>query len=327
MRNPFSIIFANWTWKLVALGLAIIVFTAVRRTISYRQTLTLTVEAESVEGDQALTGFEPGVVSVTFRGSESAIRKLALSGTEVPRVRLKLRKPQNNSSTMQVKLTRSNVICDSGLRVVSIEPNLIEASFDTSDTRQLEVSEPIVSGAPHNASVIVEVEPKVVEITGSRMLLDELEAAQTQLATALLDVSGRSEGFHTILKVLPPDSRGGWTLKPDTVRANVRFVREDIEQTFKKVPVRVFHSAKGIHYAAESETVEVTVQGARRDLLAIDPSSIFVMVGDNENITSNDAQRLECEPLVVFPCTNRVNRVEVHPPRVWLTPVAKDTLL
>lgn len=326
MRNPFSFLFNNWGWKLLALGLALVVFTAVRRTISYRQTLTLTVEAESVEGNQALTGFEPGVVSVTFRGSESAIRDLA-AGAEVPRVRLKLRQPQNYSSTTQVKITPSNVIHKRGLRVVSIEPNIVTASFDTSDTRLIDVAEPIVNGAPGNASVLVEIEPKTVEITGSRMLLDELESAQTQLATAILDVTGRSESYHTTIKVLPPDNRGGWALKPDTVRANVRFVREDIEQTIKKVPVRLFQSAKGIHYVSETETVEITVQGARRDLLAIDPASVFVMVGDSENVISNDGQRLECEPLVVLPCTNRVNRVDVNPSRVWLTPVAKDTLL
>ena len=173
--------------------------------------------------------------------------------------------------------------------------------------------------------MIVELEPKPVELTGSRILLEELVSAQTQLTTALLDVSGRSESFNTILKVLPPDNRGGWTLKPDTVRANVRFVREDIEQTFKKVPVRVFQSAKGVHYASETETVEVTVQGARRDLLAIDPASVFVMVGDNDNILSKEEKRLECEPLVVLPCTNRVSRVEVNPARVWLAPITKET--
>jgi YbbR domain-containing protein len=326
MRNPFSTLFDNWGWKLLALGLALVVFTAVRRTISYRQTLTLTVEAESVEGSQALTGFEPGVVSVTFRGSESAIRDLA-AGAEVPRVRLKLRQPQNYSSSAQVKITPSDVIHKRGLRVVSIEPNIVTASFDTSVTRTIDVAEPIVNGAPGNASVVVEIEPKTVEITGSRMLLDELAATQTKLTTAILDVTGRSESYHTTIKVLPPDNRGGWALKPDTVRANVRFVREDIEQTIRKVPVRLFQSAKGIHYVSETETVEITVQGARRDLLAIDPASVFVIVGDNENVISNDAQRLECEPLVVLPCTNRVNRVDVNPSRIWLTPVSKDTLL
>lgn len=327
MRNPISYFSSNWAWKLAALGLALVVFYAVRRTISYRQTLTLTIEAESVEGGQALTGFEPSVVSVTFRGSEAEIRKLALSGSEPPRVRIKLRKPLNDSSTMPVRISRSDVICDSGLRVVTIEPNLVEASFDTSDTRTFDIAEPIVNGVPNNASVVVELDPKTVEVTGSRILLDELEAAQTQLTTALLDVSGRSEAFHTILKVLPPDNRGGWTIKPDTVRANVRFVREDIERTFKKVPVRVLQSAKGIHYASETEHVEIVVQGSRRDLNVIDPITVFALVGDSESVISNDAQRLECEPIIVLPCTNRVNRIEVTPPRIWLTPVSKDTLL
>ena len=327
MRNPISFFTSNWIWKLVALGLALVVFYAVRRTISYRQTLTLTVEAESVEGGQALTGFEPGVVSVTFRGSEAAIRKLALTGAEPPRVRLKLRKPVNGGSTMPVRISRSNVICDSGLRVVSIEPNIVEASFDNSDTRSFSIAEPIVNGLPPNASVVVDIDPRTIEVTGSRVLLDELETAQTKLTTALLDVSGRSEAFQTILKVLPPDNRGGWTLKPDTVRAHVRFVREDIERTFKKVPIRVLQSAKGIHYAPEADSVEVVVQGARRDLNVIDPDTVFALISDSDTVISNDAQRLECEPIIVLPCTNRVNRVEVTPPRIWLTPISKDTLL
>ncbi|MBQ9694714.1 MAG: hypothetical protein IJV69_08170 [Kiritimatiellae bacterium] len=327
MRNPISYFTSNWIWKLIALALALVVFYAIRRTISYRQTLTLTVEAESVEGSQALTGFDPAVVNVTFRGSEAAIRKLALSGAEPPRIRVRLRQPLNDASSMPVKISRSNVICDGDLRVISIEPNIVEAAFDTSDTRTFDIAEPIVNGLPDNVSAVVELEPNTIEVTGSRVLLDELETAQTQLTTALLDASGRSEAFHTILKVLPPDNRGSWTLKPDTVRANVRFVREDIERTFKKVPIRILQSAKGIHYAAEADSVEVVVQGARRDLNVIDPATVFALIGDSDNIISNDAQRLECEPIIVLPCTNRVNRVEVTPPRIWLTPVSKDTLL
>lgn len=324
MRNPLTLITRNWVWKLVALILALVVFFAVRRTISYRQTLTLPVEAESVEGAQALTGFEPSVVNVTFRGSEAAIRKLALSGAEPPRIRVRIR-PSAAASTMPVRLSRSDISCDTGLRVVNIEPNVVSASFDTSDTRTIDVADPIISGAPPNTSVIVKIDPTSVEITGSRLLLDDLEATQTPLSTALLDVSGRTETFETVLKVLPPDNRGGWTLKPDTVRAEVSFVKEDTERIFKKVPVRVMQSAKGIHYAAETESVEVTLQGARQELMAIDHDSITAIVSDSDHVTSNDTTRIECEPQIFLPCTNRVNRVDVTPPRIWLTPISKES--
>lgn len=319
-----TLITYNWAWKLIAAVLATILFTSVRSTISYRQTLALPVEAISIEGDQALTGFEPSLVNITFRGTEAAIRKLALPGAEPPRIRLKLKQPLNNASSMPIKISRSNIVCDSGLRVIAIEPKTVLASFDSSDTRTIDVAEPIVSGAPDNTSVVVKIEPKTVELTGSRLLLDELEAAQTPLATALLDVSGRTEAFETVLKVYPPDNRGGWTLKPNTVRAEISFVKEDTERTFKKVPVRILQSTKGQRYLADTETVEVTLQGARRELYAIEPSTLIAIVSDNDHIISTDASRIECEPQLFLPCTNSVNRVEVKPPHIWLTPITKD---
>lgn len=325
MRNPITYLTTNWIWKIAALALAFIVFFSIRRTISYRQTLSLPVEAETVEGAQALIGFEPSTVNVTFRGSEAAIRELALSGTEPPRIRLHLRPPLNGGSIARVRISRSNVRCDSGLRVASIEPQFVVASFDTSATRQIDIADPIISGAPANTSVVVKIEPKTVEITGSRLLLDELEAAQTPLNTALLDVSGRTEAFETMLKVFPPDNRGGWTLKPDTVHAEVSFVKEDTERVFEKVPIRILQSTPGTHYVADPPTVKVVLQGARGELLSINPAGVSAIASTSDYVTATDATRIECEPQIFLPCTNRVNRVEVFPPRIWLTPLSKDS--
>lgn len=318
-RNPFRRALSDWPWKLAALGLALIVFFGVRRSVSYTQTLTLTVEAEMTDGGQALTGFEPGVVSVTFRGSEAAIRRLSLPGAEPPRVRLRLHQPPPGTSRVRLALTRHDVSCDDGLRVVSIEPDHVVAFFDSSDTRALPVAEPVVTGAPEDGTVRVSIVPRTVEVTGSRVRLDELASENIRLATVGLDVSNRSEGFQTALRVLPPDSRGGWTLRPDTVRADVQFVREDVERVFPEVPVYVLQSASGVRYLPETPTVEVTVSGPRRELATIDPESVVALASEPEG-TSPGAGRLRCVPTVVLPCTNRVTRVSVRPARVYLSP-------
>lgn len=321
MTNPFLKLLADWPWKVAALAVALMIFYGVRRSVSYTQTLTLTVEAETVEGAQALTGFEPGVVSVTFRGSEAAIRRLSMPGAEPPRVRLRLRQPEADASSMRLRLTPRDVLRDDGLRVVSIEPREVEAAFDAPDTRTFDVAEPIVTGAPKVGTVRVSIEPKQVELTGSRALLEELEAAETSLATAILDVSGRSEGFQTVLRVLPPDSRGGWTLKPDTVRADVRFVREDVEKTFAKVPVEVLQAPSGKRYRPEPRVAEVTVQGLKREVEAFDPAVLRIYLEEPEELIPDAEGAFWAKPILALPCTNRVSRATIVPERIRLMPL------
>lgn len=326
MHNPIRRWLADWPWKVAALGVALVVFLGVRRSVSYTQTLTLTVEAEVEEGGQALTGFEPGVVSVTFRGSEAAIRQLSMSGGEPPRVRLRLRPSTEGASQMRVEISPRDVLRDSGLRVVSIEPREVVAAFDTPDTREFEVAEPIVEGAPRSALVQLSIEPKRVSLTGSRMLLDELEEGQAKLATAMLDVSNRSEGFQTALRVLPPDSRGGWTLKPDTVRVDVRFVREDAERVFQKVPVELVQAPSGRLYRPEPRVAEVTVQGVRREVEALEQASVRVLVEEPDALIPDAEGGLWGVPVAILPCTNKVSRAAVVPERIRLMPlVQKET--
>ncbi len=319
MRDPLQSLRRNWPWKLAALAVALIVFFGVRRSVSYTQTLTLSVEAETVEGSQALMGISPGVVSVTFRGSEAAIRRLSVPGAEPPIVRLRLRQPPEGASSERIRLTRRDVLCDDGLRVVSIEPASVVATFDSRATRVFQVSEPIVVGAPAFGEVQVSIEPKTVEVTGSRALLEEFDEARSRLATATLDVANRSTGFQTVLRVLPPDSRAGWHIRPDSVRADVRIIREDGSRVFPEVPVRVLQSASGQRYAPDVPTVKVTAWGARRELATIDPAGVVALVGEG-------ADGAALPPVVVLPCSNRVSRVEVEPPRVALLPEgAPDT--
>ncbi len=324
MRNPFAKLLNNWTWKLAALGVALVIFHSVRSGTSHSQTIAVAVEAEAIEGGQALVGFEPAIVHVTFRGSETAIRQLSLPGAEQPRIRLALEQPPAGASSMTVDLSHSDVLYGEDLRVASIEPSEVTALFDTRDTRTFAVNEPIVSGSPSSGIVIVSIEPKVVELTGSKLLMDELEAAENVLATAILDVSGRTEGFQTTLKVLPPDNRGGWTVRPDTVRADVKFVRGDDSRTFSKVPVRILQSFSGQRYRPEPRTAEVVVHGVEQDLEQILPEQIQLLIEEPEAGDADGDDKYACEPILLLPCTNRVNRVTVTPSTIWLKPIVNS---
>ena len=323
--NPIRIFFRDWPWKLVALGVACIVFYGVRRSVSYTQTLTLTVEAEmSEDGGQALTGFEPSVVAVTFRGSEDAIRQLSLPGAEPPRIRLRFQQPPAGTTQMTLPIARRDVTCSSGLRVTSISPGDVKAFFDSSDTRALPVATPLITNAPSDATIHVTIEPRTVEVTGSRVRLEELLADQIQLDTTPLDLTSRNEDFQTVLRVSPPDSRGGWTLRPDTVRADVHFIREEIERDFPEVPVHVLQSPSGTRYQPEVPIVSLSVAGPRNDVETIDPSAVMVLAEEPLGTPFGSTNRISSLPTVVLPCTNRVTRVTVRPTRVTLIPVDLD---
>ncbi len=335
IRNPFSLLnkhlrtifvplFNNWTWKLAALGMALIIFFSIRGSVSHTQSLTLTIEATAVEGGQALVGFDPEVVRVTFRGSENEIRQLSMANIDPPKVALKLRQPPPGTSSVHVRLSSRDILRDSDLRIVSIEPSSVTALFDTSDTRTFAVDEPIISGSPATGMVMVTIEPRVIQLTGSRLLMDELESAEHVLATAILDVSNRTEGFQTTLKVLPPDNRGGWTLNPDTVRADVKFVREDKERVFTKVPVRVMQSFSGKRYRPDPRTAEVKVNGADQELDIIAPEGIQILIEEPDTPKPDENGRILCDPVVMLPCTNRVSRVSVSPQKIWLTPIESE---
>lgn len=315
MRKPFRGFLKDWPWRVAALGVALVVFLGIRHSVSYTQTLTLAVEAETVNGTQALTGFEPGVVSITFRGSEAAIRKLSVPGAEPPRIRVKLKQPSADAPSTMVTVSPRDVLRDDGLRVVAVSPNKVKAFFDTRDTRWFEVAEPIITGAPATGKVRVSIEPKRVEVTGSRSLLDEMEAAQTKLTPAILDVANRAEGFQTVLRVLPPDSRGGWTLKPETVRADVQFVREESvqERVFEQVPVEVLQSPDGARYRPLQRMVTVRVQGEKRELEAFKPESIRVVGGVPAQAIPDAEGAVWSELELFLPCTNRVTRATIDP--------------
>lgn len=322
MRNPFRLVTRDWPWKLLALVLALVIFVSVRKAFSYTQTVTLPVEAVSLGGAKALTGFVPSVVSVTFRGSESAVRRLALPRATQPKVRVSLDQPPAGTSALRVRLSPSDVLSDDDLRVVSIEPSAVIATFDVSDTQILPVAEPVVKGVPDDVTVRLSYSPRTVSVTGSKARLAALLKEGAKLTTPIVDLSTKAENFHTALRVMPPDSKGGWTITPSTVQVDVQFSRENASRVIRGVPVRIIQSdLPDIHYEAEVDTVDVTLYGTRREIDAVSADQVSVAVRELRagSLYNNGRQRVV--PEVILPCTNRVESVAVSPKEFYIRPV------
>ncbi len=325
MYNLLRWIARDWPWKLLALFIALAIFFSVRKSISYTQTLTLPVEALTHEGSKALTGFVPSVVSVTLRGSEQSIRQLSLPGVEAPKIKLKLDQPPADISALRVQVTRHDISGIEDLKVVNIEPRSVVATFDISDTRVLPVEEPILKGVPEGISARVVYTPHEVSVTGSKARLAVLQKENAKLTTPILDVSTKTENFHTTLKISPPDNKGGWRIDPPQIEAEVFFTREDTTRVFNHVPVNIIQSEKSdVYYITEVQTVDVTIEGTRREVDAIEPSQVKVLVRELRAGSLFNGGRQKVVPEVILPYTRRVEKVTVSPDSFFIRPLIKE---
>ncbi len=312
----------DWPWKLVALGIGLFLFFSIRQTVSHTQTLSLMVEADLTDGAHALRGFSPAAVRVTFRGSESEIRRLSLRGSEPPRVTVRLQQPPAGQTQVPVTLTRRNVLVDGDLHIVSVEPAQVVAEYDTSETRYFNVETPLVHGETETTKFSVTLDPGYVEVTGPRERLDELVEQSIELPTEPIEAIGRTEDFSVVLRVQPPDSRSSWTVSPATVRADVKVLRDASKRDFDRVGVRVLQSAEGQTYQLKPETIKLTIEGVKEELDAILAESLLAVVEPPQiaNTTEQDDAPIYVKPNLIFPYNRRVKSIEMTPSVVQLIP-------
>lgn len=311
-----NMVVKDWPWKLAAFLLALFLFFTIRQSISYSQTLNLTVETELDAGSLSLKGFEPNTVRVTFRGPESEIRRLSLRGSEPPRVRLRLSQPPAGSTSLRVPLSVNDVICEEDLRIVSIEPEVVVAQFDRTETRYLNVSPPLTRGASATEKVKITLEPSYVEISGPSERLDDLAERSVNLATEVIDMTGRTESFTTAVRVQPPDARSSWVLRPETVTANVEITSVEATRTFASLPVKILQSHEGYPLRAVPETVTMEITGDMGELNAIEDETVLAIV--DPLVTEETVFPIEAKVQTFLPHNRRVKHVNIIPPSVKL---------
>lgn len=311
-----NVIWKDWPWKVAALLLAMFLFFGIRQSMSYTQTLNLLVETELDSGKFSLKRFEPNTVRVTFRGSEAAIRRLSLRGSEPPRVRLHLTQPPVGSGAMRIPISANEVICESDLRVESIEPQAVMAQFDQTETRYLNVDVPILRGVAATDKMKVTLEPSYVEVSGPSERLDDLVERSVNLSTEVLDVAGRRESFTTAVRVQAPDTRSSWTLRPETVMATVEIAQEEGSRTFASLPVRVLQPADGQLLRTVPMTVSVSITGAPEELQAIEEERVLAIV--NPQYTSESIWPVEAKVEALLPPNRRMKNVTITPSHVNL---------
>ncbi len=201
-----------------------------------------------------------------------------------------------------------------GVEIIAFQPPIVRFQLDEISTRKVRLR-PSLVGDPTPGHTVdeVHIEPAVVEVTGPRMLVANLQ----EIFTRPIDVSGQnSDSSYEIQLDLPRSVRQvNEEVRP---RAMVTIVPELERRMLGNVPVHIWE-APG--WRAIQESVEVTLEGPASALEGLDVTAVvaFVHIPDEPEKPRYEAPfgpREGVRLRVLHPGGSAVQVVKVLPTRV-----------
>jgi YbbR domain-containing protein len=276
--------------KLLALGLAVISFFAIRGATSDEETLEVPVEVK-VEKGVAVLAQDPLTVEVTLRGSREDINSLDPEELKVV-VRPKSSDPDQPEEIIMI--TTGDLEGAARLRVREIRPNSVSVTFDREASKMVAVNKPEVVGKPFRGKVEVEYEPMYVVIHGSHRGLKETEHVDTEP----VDVDGRVQSFTKRVRVLQPGNAWVSRIEPPEVTARVNIFTRIVDRVWTNVPVQALVlPGKRPAMRMVPEAVNVNVRGRAEIVEAMSNDWVKVVV-DCMNLESGVTNRRPAETLL-----------------------------
>jgi hypothetical protein len=225
----------NGVMALLALLLAVFVYLTILELVSNTTTRTVAVEVERESG-VALMAVRPATVQVTFRGALNEFQQLDRADLRMTVKGLRIR---SDEGIVRVPLKRGNLRGAAGLRVVNIEPPVVEITFDHQGEREFAIAPPPIEGKPFRGHAEVDYTPKTAVVRGARLQLDRLHDAGVTLQMEPVNVDGRVQGFTRRAPILPPADAWQPEIAPESVTVKVNIVPDNIQREFADIPVRL----------------------------------------------------------------------------------------
>jgi len=176
MRDFFrNHVFNNLWLKLVALGLAFLLWWAVGHDPTVEAVVTAPLEFHHAPPDLEMSLDGPTQVRVRVQGPERTIRSLTPADV---RATVDLGGADIGEQTFD--LTASQIHLPDGLQVVEIDPSQIRITFDRSATRSVEVRPRVIGSLVTGYHIVnVTADPDKIEVVGPRRRVDEVTDAIT----------------------------------------------------------------------------------------------------------------------------------------------------
>ncbi len=241
----------NWGLKLVAIGLAAVLFVLTRDEVTRTFEVPLRVVSDP---DRVLLTDLPPTVTVKVRGPWTRVNRLQDFDLGTAALDLRTAPPG------PLEVDQASIVMPSGVVLAEVQYSHVDLRFEPVIVR-LKRIEPQVAGQPAEGYRVVSINlsPPAWDVRGGRSLVQGV----TQLSTEVLELGERKSTFSKPLAVLaPPGELELVTERGEAARVTVRVeIEPEMESRELSVPIPVPEDLDPM--GAIPETVTVQVSGPR----------------------------------------------------------------
>ncbi len=251
-------LFRSWGLKLVAVGLAAVLFVLTRDEVSRTFEVPLRVVADP---QRVLLTDLPPTITVQVRGPWTRLNRL--QDFDLGTAALDLR----TAAPGPLEVDQASIVMPPGVVLAEVQYSHVDLRFEPVITRPKRV-EPRTAGDPAEGYRVtrITVTPPTWDVHGGRSLVQGV----TQLATEVLDLDGQDVSFTEVVAVLP--LRGDVELVTSAAQPARVTVRVEIEAEMEarelSVPIAVPDDLDPMGAIPESVTVQLS--GPRLSFRALD---------------------------------------------------------
>lgn len=266
-------IFENLTLKLVALILAIIIWSLVVGEKRSEVRLTVPLELRNLPARLEITEQTAAQVEVTVRGFSSAVKQLAPDEIDVY-IDLSSVVEGPNSFALFPEDIRMPV----GATVLQVSPSHIDIILEAVGDKAVAVK-PMTRGIPADGYSLEKVttEPKVVTITGSRRILNTI----TQIETEQIAVDNITQDMVKKAKLKLPAGVRIEKEEERTVSVSIPVTPKMTDVFIENIPLTVGEDEKR-QYTLAPQTIAAVIHGPELELSKMSPNDIPVVIETQE---------------------------------------------
>lgn len=256
--------FRDLSLKLLALGIAVLLWVTVAGDRVIERGLVVPLELENIPGDLEVGGDLPDTVRVRVRGPAGVV-----GGLQPSDVVALLDLGEEEPGQHLFDLFDGRVRAPAGVELTRVAPATLTVTLERAGFRRSIGVVPDIVGAPADGFVVgrIQVDPATVEVVGPETTLQKLDQAFTE-PVSVAGARGPVEATVTV-GVADPALR---LATPVAARVTVDIIPAPLEQTVHDVPVTAREAGRRATIAPDRVTVGV--RGPRAAVQALDEHAL-----------------------------------------------------
>ncbi len=272
MRFLPTFLTRNWTLKLAAFTLAVLLWTLVRVEAPDRQAIPGVPVRVTVSDPEWIISSAPvpAQVQVGFMGPTRGLLRLAANP---PVVEMIVERVSGQDTLLTIPSDAVRFPQDAGLTIESIEPASVQISVERKMSRLFPFHVAMVGTLDPSLAFVAHpvAAPSRGRVQGSASAVEQLQRIPLEeIDLSVVRESGR------IATSVDFDAMTGFTVTPSDVEVEFR-LEQAVDRVFESVPISV---EGGAGLVADPATVGVTLHGAGSLVESINPADVRVLVRD-----------------------------------------------